>query len=72
MGSRTVHTPFYILPEESTFYHYPKEDIGLDRIAVLDEHQCERVYVKIESTVLDRDVVWTALEGRLDFLGEDV
>lgn len=35
-----MHTPFYIPPEESTFYHYQKDDIGLDRIAVLDEDHC--------------------------------
>lgn len=67
-----MQTPFYILPEESTFYPYQKEDIGLDRIAVLDEEHCESVCVKIENTVFDSDIVWTALKGSFGFLGEDV
>lgn len=71
-GSHTMQTPFDILPEEFTFYPYQKEDIGLDRIAVLDEEHCESVCVKIENTVFDSDIVWTALKGSFGFFGEDV
>lgn len=67
-----MHMSFYILPDESPFYHYQKEDIGLDRIAVLDEDHCECVYVKIERAVLDSDIVWTTLKGSLGFLGDNV
>lgn len=72
VGSHTMQTPFYILPEESTFYCYQKEDIRLDRIAVLDEEHCESAYVKTEKTVCDSDIVWTVLKGSFGFLGEDV
>jgi len=67
-----MHMPFHMLPEESTFYHYQKEGIGLDRIAVLDGDHCECVYIKIESTVLDSEILWAALKGSPGFLGGHV
>lgn len=48
------------------FYLCQKQDIGLDRVAALDEEH----YVKVESNVLESDIMWTALKNSLGLMGD--